>query len=265
MAIATITQTGYTQDGTKLAFLNALNNTMVNSCGYTLHDQYDDGTNDHFVWSYAADGTKTYGTAYLGVSTSTASANRFSIWGAATWDNVNHTGTFIQLNKDMDIVATAGTSHNFVACSHPEVRGVMLLDGNGKAIHYIGYVRPVVESWWDENVHPCFFIPRNNDRDDADMLSLGTISTLTATSTSNRNTGGVTRIHLTRRNSDNGNKAGVRAAAINFNNADVLPFTDCVVGASEGMSLLDTWGGQFALFDGILFTTTYSRFGVRVA
>jgi len=255
-----IITTANSMPGSQAVFLNSLT-TAMQSAGFTLLDSYTASGNEARVYSFVADAAKTFGT--LIIEAAFSAATTMNIRGYRTWDAGANTGTNVSTNAPKAI--DPAVSHGFHICNHPEVRGVNIIVG-GIPRAFVGYFRPLTPSY-DEDLYPFAFIESGGSTSWQSSTGLKPIS-------SSHPYGVITLetidVRMTEPDATRGNKRLLVPAAISRTGDSIAEFSsDCVLGASNGMSALDVFqvtpgAEEYQLFDGAAAPTSLARFAVRV-
>lgn len=268
MPNAAITTVNYAGNGTQAGLLNAISAAMV-TAGFTEIKTYNNAGNEARVWSYVADASKTYGTLIIEAAFIDASTLR--IRGYSNFDVASVTPATAGLNPSEENKSLTSLSSNFVfwVCNHPEVRGLILVEGVTNYA-FIGYFRPATFEDWDENSFPKAFIG-NGFLASWDTSALQCISSLIPT--------GTTSTTLKLQASENARShprsgrrklsvAGISAVAGGQRFIEAEFSSDVTAAASSGMQILDKLQVQvgieeYMLFDGST-STSAPRLAVRV-
>lgn len=244
--------------GSQSVFLGSLT-TAMQSAGFTLLDSYDASGNQARLYSRVVDASKTYGTMIIQIAFT--GATTVTIRGFATWDTAGNTGTGASTVTSKDI--NPAFSRTLHICNHPEVRGVII---GSEA--FIGYFRPSTVTI-DENSFPFGFIsdgaPGSFQFSSANELK--PISSLHPWASTQLE---MIDVRVTQIDPVRGNARLIIPAAIARENNSIAEFSsDCVLGASNGMNILDVFQvtpgvEEYQLFDGSGNPSTFTRFAVRV-
>jgi hypothetical protein len=147
MPNAVITSTTFSADGTQASIINQLNTAML-TAGFTQIDSFVTAGNEQRVWQFDADPADTlYGkmTIHGGFSaTTTLRVRGYSSYTPATDSGLNESTT------SSTGAAALTSTYTLYICNHPEVRGVIMMEGSTFR-KFFGYMRPSVKppAWGD--------------------------------------------------------------------------------------------------------------------
>ena len=244
--------------GSQDDFLNSLT-VVMQAAGFTLFDSYGSSPNAARVYTCNTGTGKTYST--LIIEARFAGATAFQIRGHSAFNAETHVGLgTAQVVKSIN----PESAYVFQVCNHPEVRGVNLVKTNGIASAFVGYLRPLVPTI-NEDFYPFGFIDRWAG-DNWQSTALQPISSLHPFPTTE-----LGLLPYATVNSDPlRGKRILLPAGIGHSYNSIAEFSaDCMLGASNGMNLLDVFQvipgvEEYKLFDGSYLSQQLARIAVRV-
>lgn len=143
---------------TQEQLINTISSLFVSDLGFTLIDSYTDTNIIYRVLSHQYT-SALKDTAYLRLSittnTNVMSLSLFDSWNTTTKNGTNGINTTTTATISID----NGQVFSFRTVNHPEIKGVLITQGN-TYYGFHGLIRPAnIPTWWDLNNHLFAFMP----------------------------------------------------------------------------------------------------------